>query len=345
MSEKRNICVLGAGSWGTTLAILLSENDHSVSLWAWPEEQAAEMARTREAEDFLPGVKIPVSIEISDNIEKSVGDAEIIVVSVPTHAVRAVTEQASEHVGRGALYVITSKGLEEGSLERMSEVLAEATGADASRILSLLGPSHAEEVSRHIPTSIAVAGLDPKRCEEVQRVFSRPYFRVYTNDDVVGVEIATALKNPIAIAAGIIDGLGYGDNTKAALVTRGLAEIRRLGVAMGARPETFSGLAGVGDLVVTCLSRHSRNRQVGEAIGGGMTLDEALAGMTMVAEGVRTTRAAVELGRQHAVELPIIEMVQQVLFQKRDPREAVGQLMTRPLRHEMPDLSAESERS
>jgi len=339
MSDTRNICVVGAGSWGTTLAILLSENNHNVALWAWPEEQASQMERSRENKEFLPGVDIPQRIKISGDIAQSVAEADIVVVSVPTHALRAVTEQVAQHIqhrapNRGALFVNTSKGLEEGSLDRMSQIIAETTGTDVSRILCLLGPSHAEEVSRHIPTSIVVAGTDAKRCEEVQRVFSRPYFRVYTNDDVVGVEIATALKNAIAIAAGIIDGLGYGDNTKAALITRGLAEIRRIGIAMGAHPETFSGLAGVGDLVVTCLSRHSRNRRVGELIGGGITLDEALATMTMVAEGVRTTRAAVALGRQVQVELPIIEMVQQVLFEGRDPREAVGQLMTRPLRHE-----------
>jgi len=338
------ICVLGGGSWGTTLAILLSENDHDVTLWVWPDAQAQEMLRTRRNETFLPGIDIPESIRISGDIAESVAEKNIIVVSVPTHALRATMEQAASHLQRGALLVITSKGLEEGTLDRMSEVVAEATGAEASRILSLLGPSHAEEVSRKIPTSIVVAGTDAASCEEVQHVFSRPYFRVYTNDDVVGVEIGTALKNPIAIAAGIIDGLGFGDNTKAALITRGLAEIRRLGVALGGRPETFSGLAGVGDLVVTCLSRHSRNRYVGEAIGGGKTLEEALAGMTMVAEGVRTTRAAVELGRRSDIELPIIEMVQQVLFDGRDPREAVGQLMTRPLRQE-PEDAAESERS
>jgi glycerol-3-phosphate dehydrogenase (NAD(P)+) len=207
-----------------------------------------------------------------------------------------------------------------------------------------LGPSHAEEVSRRVPTSIVAAGSDAAACTAVQEAFVRPYFRVYTNDDVVGVELATSLKNSIAIAAGILDGLGFGDNTKAALVTRGLAEITRLGVAMGAAPETFSGLAGVGDLVVTCLSRHSRNRHLGEAVGRGETLEQALSGMVMVAEGVRTTRAAVELGRRHRVELPIIEMVHRVLFDKHDPRAAVTELMMRPPRAETRGVISERAR-
>jgi glycerol-3-phosphate dehydrogenase (NAD(P)+) len=199
---------------------------------------------------------------------------------------------------------------------------------------SLAGPSHAEEVSRHIPTSVVAAGADIRACEAVQQAFGRPYFRIYTNDDIAGVELATSLKNSIAIAAGILDGAGGGDNTKAALVTRGLSEITRLGTAMGAKPETFSGLAGVGDLVVTCLSRHSRNRRVGEAIGRGEKLEEALSKLGMVAEGVRTTRAAVDLGRERGVELPIIEMVHRVLFEGHDPLEAIQMLMTRPQRAE-----------
>jgi glycerol-3-phosphate dehydrogenase (NAD(P)+) len=223
----------------------------------------------------------------------------------------------------------------------MSEILSTELGVEPARVVSLVGPSHAEEVSRRIATSIVAAGPDEAACRAVQEAFMRPYLRVYTNDDILGVEIATGLKNSIAIAAGILDGLGCGDNTKAALVTRGLSEITRLGMAMGARGETFSGLAGVGDLVVTCLSRHSRNRRVGEAIGRGQTLEEALAGMVMVAEGVRTTRAAVELGRELGVELPIIEMVHRVLFEGHDPREAVQMLMTRPPRAETRGASSQ----
>jgi len=345
MLTPQRIAVLGAGSWGTTLAMVLVENGHEVRLWAHRRENAAEIAASRENARYLPGVTLPPGILVTGEMGAAVDESQTVVFSVPTHTMRAVSTDAAPHIDPATIVVNTSKGLEEGSLDRMSQVLHDVTGLAVGRILSLMGPSHAEEVSRHVPTSIVMAGTDSALTTEAQNVFSRPYFRVYTNDDVVGVEIATALKNAIAIAAGIIDGLGFGDNTKAALVTRGLSEISRLGVEMGARPDTFSGLAGVGDLVVTCLSRHSRNRSVGEAIGKGQTLDEVLAGMSMVAEGVRTTRAAVELGRRHGVELPIIEMVQQVLFEQRDPREALGQLMTRPLRHEMPGSPEESERS
>ena len=326
------ICVVGAGSWGTTLAILLGDSGHTVRLWARREAHADEMARLRVNSRYLPGVEIPECVGITTDIDAALGGADMVVMAVPSHTIR---ELCSAHAfPAGALIVNTAKGLEEGTLERLSEVIVEATGADPGRVLSLLGPSHAEEVSRRIPTSVVVAGSDGQACQTVQEAFSNAYFRVYTNDDVVGVEVVTALKNAIAIAAGIIDGLEFGDNTKAALVTRGLAEISRLGSAMGARSETFAGLAGVGDLVVTCLSRHSRNRRLGELVGGGKSLDAALAEMVMVAEGVRTTRAAVALGRRHGVELPIIETVHAVLFEGQDPREAVGALMTRPLRGE-----------
>ena len=326
--------VLGAGSWGTTLAIVLSENAHEVALWEFDAELANTLARQRENQKFLPGISIPPSIAVTNDLEAALGGAALVLFVVPSHATRETARAARASLGAGVIAVCATKGLEEGTLSRMSEVLRDELHIDAARIVSLVGPSHAEEVSRRVPTSIVAAGRDAAACAQVQEAFVRPYFRVYTNDDVVGVEIATSLKNSIAIAAGILDGLGFGDNTKAALVTRGLAEISRLGVAMGAAAETFSGLAGVGDLVVTCLSRHSRNRYLGEAIGRGETLEQALAGMVMVAEGVRTTRAAVELGRRHDVELPIIEMVHRVLFEGHDPRQAVTELMMRPPRAE-----------
>lgn len=328
--------VLGAGSWGTTLAIVLAENGHEVSLWEFDAALAGTLARQRENARFLPGVAIPSAVAITNDIAVALRDARLVVFVVPSHATRETARKAraSETVAAGATVVCAIKGIEEGTLSRMSEVLREELRIDAAHIVSLVGPSHAEEVSRRVPTSIVAAGTDAAACADVQDAFVRPYFRVYTNDDVVGVEVATSLKNSIAIAAGILDGLGFGDNTKAALVTRGLAEITRLGVAMGASAETFSGLAGVGDLVVTCLSRHSRNRYLGEAIGRGETLEQVLAGMVMVAEGVRTTRAAVELGRRHNVELPIIEMVHRVLFEGHDPKEAVTTLMMRPPRAE-----------
>jgi glycerol-3-phosphate dehydrogenase (NAD(P)+) len=330
------VAVLGAGSWGTSLAIVLAENGHDVALWEFDAEHATKVARKRENTKFLPGVTLPASIDVTNDLGVALRDARMVVFVVPSHAIRATARRvrAASTFDPEALVACATKGLEEGTLSRMSEVLREELRLEPGRIVSLVGPSHAEEVSRRIPTSIVAAGPEPAACAEVQDAFVRPYFRVYTNDDVVGAEIATSLKNSIAIAAGILDGLGLGDNTKAALVTRGLAEITRLGVAMGASAETFSGLAGVGDLVVTCLSRHSRNRHVGEAIGRGETLEQVLAGMVMVAEGVRTTRAAVELGRRHKVELPIIEMVHRVLFEGHDPKAAVTELMMRPPRAE-----------
>jgi glycerol-3-phosphate dehydrogenase (NAD(P)+) len=326
--------VLGAGSWGTTLAIVLAENGHGVTLWDHREARAAAMRATRRNATFLPDIEIPAGVAISHGLHDAVAECELLVFVTPTHVARETAERAAGLLTTAPWVVTASKGFEEGSMARMSEVLVVSLSVPPGRVVVLAGPSHAEEVSRHVPTSIVAAGSDETACAAVQDAFMRPYLRVYTNPDVAGVELATGLKNSIAIAAGILDGLGCGDNTKAALVTRGLAEITRLGVAMGAAPETFSGLAGVGDLVVTCLSRHSRNRRVGDAIGRGGSLEDALSGMVMVAEGVRTTRAAVAMGKHHGVELPIIEMVHAVLFEGHDPREAVQMLMTRPPRSE-----------
>lgn len=331
------IAVLGAGSWGTTLAILLAENEHDVALWEFLPEQAAAIVRDGENKKFLAGVKIPAEIAVTSNLEEAIADADVIVFVVPSHVVRPVATQvcASTAFNGTAIAVNAAKGIEEGTSMCMSAVLGEVLPLPEERIAVLVGPSHAEEVSRSIPTSVVAASVGESTRIRVQEVFLRPYFRVYTNDDVIGVEVGVSLKNSIAIAAGILDGLGCGDNTKAALVTRGLAEMARLGEAMGGVRETFSGLAGVGDLVVTCLSRHSRNRHVGEALGRGRSLDEILSEMVMVAEGVRTTRAAVALGEKYGVELPIIEMVHRVLFDNHDPREAINLLMTRPPRQEM----------
>ncbi len=347
MSRKIKIAVLGAGSWGTTLGILLSENAHDVTLWEFFPEQAAILARERENKKFLPGVAVPESVAVTSDLGTAVDGAELVLFVVPSHTTRKTAAAVRECGGydKDAVVVTASKGLEEGTLKRMSEILEEEMSCDPGRLCALMGPSHAEEVSRQVPTSVVVAGCREETIETVQRIFFRPYFRVYTNTDLIGVEIGVALKNCIAIAAGVCDGLGYGDNTKAALITRGLAEIARLGAAMGAKRETFAGLTGIGDLVVTCLSRHSRNRHVGEKIGQGQTLDQVLSDMVMVAEGVRTTRAAVQLGRERGIELPIIESVYQILFENQDPREAINQLMTRPLRQEMPvNRSRERER-
>jgi glycerol-3-phosphate dehydrogenase (NAD(P)+) len=336
--------VLGAGSWGTTLAIVLAENGHEVSLWDHDRERAERTAAARENQRYLRGVKLPKGIDVTSELERAVRRTDLVAFVVPSHAMRATAKAvaASGRLEDRAVIASAAKGLEQETHRRMSEVLREELRCEPERIVALVGPSHAEEVSAHIPTSIVAAGAGEKECLAVQEAFARPYFRIYTNDDIVGVEIATALKNSIAIAAGILDGAGGGDNTKAALVTRGLSEITRLGMAMKAKAETFSGLAGVGDLVVTCLSRHSRNRRVGEAIGRGETLEEALSKLGMVAEGVRTTRAAVDLGRELGVELPIIEMVHRVLFEGHDPHEAIQMLMTRPPRAETRGTSTPS---
>jgi glycerol-3-phosphate dehydrogenase (NAD(P)+) len=250
--------VLGAGSWGTTLAIVLAENGHGVTLWDHREARAAAMRATRRNATFLPDIEIPAGVAISHGLHDAVAECELLVFVTPTHVARETAERAAGLITTAPWVVTASKGFEEGSMARMSEVLVASLSVPPGRVVVLAGPSHAEEVSRHVPTSIVAAGTDEAACTAVQDAFMRPHLRVYTNPDVVGVEPATGLKNSIANAAGILDGLGCGDNTKAALVTRGLAEITRLGVAMGAAPETFSGLAGVGDLVVTCLSRHWR---------------------------------------------------------------------------------------
>ncbi len=332
MTEKLNISVLGAGSWGITLARLLSENDHRVVLWELYEDRVEEIRIKRESTRFLPGIRIPESIQVEGDINRALVDADLIVFVVPSHGVRSVARMVAHsfEFTERSIVVNAAKGLEEGSLKRMSEVLRDELPLPGSQILTIAGPSHAEEVSRHMPTSVVAAGEDQARMKVVQQVFFRPYFRVYTNSDVSGVETAVALKNIIAIAAGVCDGLGYGDNTKAALLTRGLVELTRLGVALGGRMETFFGLSGIGDLIATSISRHSRNRHVGEKIAQGQSLDEVLRGMVMVAEGVRTTRAAVDLARKYAVDVPITSAVHDVLFSKRDPREAIDQLMNRP---------------
>lgn len=340
--DSLKIAVLGAGSWGTTLAILLNENQHDVLLWEFFENDAVALRRDRENKKFLPGVSVPESIAIETDLAAAIAGRELVLFVVPSHTVRTVAQNAAAcgALGSEAIIVNAAKGLEEGTLERMSEVLAAELPVDRKFISTLSGPSHAEEVSRRMPTSVVIAGPDADVIRHVQDTFMRPYFRVYTNSDIVGVEIGVALKNIIAIAAGICDGIGYGDNTKAALLTRGLVEITRIGAALGATKETFFGLSGVGDLIATALSRHSRNRHVGERIGQGESLETVLDGMVMVAEGVRTTRAAVDLGKKLGVELPIISSVHAVLFKGKAPGDAIDQLMNRPPQEEMSWMQA-----
>ena len=324
-----NTAVIGAGGWGTTLAGLLAEGGHSVALWARHADYAAEMQATRENRVYLPGIAIHSSIEITHDA-RALSGKELYVFALPCQATREVASELSSHISHDAgVYISASKGVEQKTLCRVTEIIASALGVESVRTVALSGPSHAEEVARRIPTAIVVASEDNGIAREVQRAFFLPYFRVYSSSDVAGVELAGALKNVIAICAGITDGAGFGDNTKAALMTRGLAEIRRLGIALGAEEHTFSGLAGLGDLVVTCSSKHSRNRFVGEQIGKGRKLDDILRDMKMIAEGVTTTESAWNLAQLHKIEMPIIHETYKILFENKDPREATNDLMTR----------------
>jgi glycerol-3-phosphate dehydrogenase (NAD(P)+) len=334
-----NIAVVGAGGWGTALALVLGQKGHAVRLWAFEPDLAARLHATRENDVFLKGVLLPEGVRVTHDLGGSVRDAEMVLFVPPSHALRAVARRlVAEAPGAFAaapLVVVATKGLEQGTLRRMSEVLGESLPAPAGDdVVVLAGPSHAEEVARQVPTAIVAACRAHDRAEAVQEAVSTEWFRVYTNDDVIGVETAVSLKNVVAIAAGISDGLEFGDSTKAALLTRGLVEMARLGIAMGARQETFAGLAGMGDLIATATSRHSRNRRLGEAIGRGATLGEALASSPMVAEGVGTCEAAVALAKRHGVELPIAEQVHAILFEGKSARAALRELLTRDLKPE-----------
>ncbi len=335
--QTRRIAVLGAGSWGTTLALLLDGNGHDVVLWEFFDDLATTIARKRVNKKYLPGVRIPASLKITSSLDTALSGSSHVLFVTPSHTVRNVARmvRSADTVNKSLVIINASKGLEEKSLCRMSEVLGQELPQTKGRIVGLLGPSHAEEVSRKMPTSVVVAGSNPEILKKTQQLFMNEYFRVYTNTDLIGVELGVSLKNTIAIAAGICDGLGFGDNTKAALLTRGLAEIKRLVSSLGGREETLSGLAGVGDLIVTCMSRHSRNRYVGEQIGQGKSLQEVLDSMVMVAEGVKTTKAAVALSRRVRVELPIAEQVYRVLFYGKDPKKAIRDLMVRKAKKEM----------
>lgn len=319
------IAVIGSGGWGTAISILLAGKGNEVYLWSWIQDETDRLNRDRENKEFLPGVKLPDNIICTHDMAECINGAEVVVTAAPSPATRKTASQMAEYIAPGQKIVNISKGLE-GEL-RLSEVYKqEIPQADIS-VLS--GPSHAEEVSRCIPTTVVVASETTQTAEFLQDVFMCSTFRVYTSDDVIGVELGGALKNVIALCAGISDGLGYGDNTKAALITRGVAEITRLGVAMGAKAATFSGLSGLGDLIVTGTSKLSRNHTAGELIGKGMSLKETLEKVHMVVEGVNTAGAAYNLSRKYGVETPIIEHAYKILFEGMDPREAVNLLMTR----------------
>lgn len=329
------VAVLGAGSWGTAVAAIVAGNADTV-LWARRVELAAAMRDRHENPDYLPGAALPASLTFTADLEEACAGADVVVLGVPSHGMRAILGEAAPFVGAGVPVVSLAKGVEQGSLRRMTEVVDEAlTGHDPGQVGVLTGPNLAREVAAGQPAASVVALRDPVAATELQSLFMTPTFRVYTNPDVVGCEIAGALKNVMAIAAGMADGLGYGDNTKAALLTRGLAELTRLGVALGGEPLTFSGLAGMGDLVATCTSTQSRNRTVGVQLGEGRPLDDIVAEMKMVAEGVKTTAAVLELSQRAGVEMPIASFVGAVLYEGAQPKDLVLGLMLREAKAEL----------
>lgn len=326
------IAVIGSGSWGTAIAVMLSSRGHDVYLWSWIQEETDRLARDRENKEFLPDIKFPDTIHCTHDMQKCTENAELIITAAPSPATRTTAKQLAPFVAEGQKIVNISKGLEEGTLLRLSEVYAEEIPQADISVMS--GPSHAEEVSRGLPTTNVVASKSIETAKSIQDIFMGDMFRVYTTTDIAGVELGGALKNVIALCAGISDGLGYGDNTKAALMTRGLAEIARLGKAMGAEESTFMGLSGVGDLIVTCTSMHSRNRRAGILLGEGKSLQETLDIVHMVVEGVNTATAAYELSKKYNVTMPIVEEAYDILFNGKNAREAVLSLMTREKREE-----------
>ncbi len=326
-----NITVLGSGGWGTALALLLLENGHSVTLWSYKEEESAALREKRE-NPVLPGVPLPEGLILTADLS-CVRNSAVVVLATPSFAVRTTARQMKPLLAPGTVIVSVSKGVEKDTSLTLTEAIAQEVG-EGYPIVALSGPSHAEEVGRKIPTVVVSASKDEKSAKLVQDLFMNERFRVYTTDDVIGVELGAALKNVIALCAGINDGLGYGDNTKAALMTRGLTEVARLGEAMGGRKETFAGLAGLGDLIVTCTSMHSRNRRCGIAIGKGTPPKQAVEEMGMVVEGYYAAANAKALADKLGVEMPITEAAYQVLYEGRDPRDAMAELMTRERKQE-----------
>lgn len=333
MSRLDPIAVVGAGSWGTTLANLLAGNGHPVRLWARDRELARTMGRSRENPGYLPGFELDERLDPTSDLGNAVEGAGLVVVATPSHGVREVVGLAAPRIDPGAIVVSASKGIENVTLRRMSEVLDEVLSG-GRRLAVLSGPSFAVEVSRGVPTAVTLASSDPATAEAAREAFATSRFRVYTSDDVVGVELGAAVKNVIAIATGIADGLDYGHNARAALITRGLAEISRLGMALGGERLTFMGLAGLGDLVLTCTGDLSRNRTLGLRLGRGETLEAILDDMTQVAEGFRTTRSVNDLAARIGVEMPIVEQVHAILYEDKSPQVVVEELMTREYKPE-----------
>lgn len=334
-SSANRLAIIGAGSWGTALSIALSSRFSSIQVWARDAGRAAAMNRLRENRRYLPGFLLPPSIRISSDLKAALEGAQIVILAVPSHTLRSAVQAMRPHLARGVALVSATKGIEEGTLLRMSEVIARIVPeALEAQIAVLSGPTFAKEIAAGEPAAVVVASEDPATSARIQHAFCTPALRLYASQDTIGVELGAALKNVIAIAAGICRGLGLGSNTAAALVTRGLAEITRLALVMGASPRTLSGLAGLGDLVLTTTGELSRNRYVGIQLGQGHTLKDVLASMSMVAEGVSTCRAARELSMRNGVDLPIANKMYEVLYESKDPRQALAELMNRPLTHE-----------
>ncbi|SFA41025.1 glycerol 3-phosphate dehydrogenase (NAD(P)+) [Anoxybacillus pushchinoensis] len=335
------VTVLGAGSWGTALAIVLADNGHHVRLWGQRQEQIDEINEKHTNEKYLPNIHLPKAIVGYVDLARALEGVETVVLAVPTKAIRDVLQRVRTCAKQPITIVSVSKGIEPDTNKRISEIIEEEMPAHLLRdVVVLSGPSHAEEVSLRHPTTVTVSSQNMEAAERIQDLFmNHQYFRVYTNPDLIGVEIGGALKNIIALAAGITDGLGYGDNAKAALMTRGLAEMARLGSRLGANPLTFAGLTGIGDLIVTCTSVHSRNWRAGNLLGKGHALDDVLANMGMVVEGVRTTKAAYQLAKKMNVDMPITNALYDVLFNGKDVRRAVDSLMARGKTSELEDLA------
>lgn len=323
------ISVIGSGGWGIALTILLHKNGHDLTIWSFDKKEAEELKKTRQNKTKLPNILLPEDIKVTNDLKETVDDKDILILAVPSKAIRSVSKSLKNIIKDNQIIVNVAKGLEEDTLETMTDIIEEELKDKNPKVAVLSGPSHAEEVGRGIPTTCVVSAHNKELTLYLQNIFMNPSFRVYTSPDMLGVEIGGALKNVIALAAGIADGLNYGDNTKAALITRGIKEISALGVAMGGEQSTFYGLTGLGDLIVTCASMHSRNRRAGILLGQGKTLDEAIKEVNMVVEGVYSAKSALMAAKKYNVEIPIIEQVNAVLFENKNAAEAVNELMIR----------------
>ena len=328
--------LLGAGSWGTALAVLLNDNGHDVTVWSIDPEEIKMLDEEREHKSKLPGVKLSEKLTFTTDMEKAIKDMDFVVMAVPSKFVRGTARNASKYFKENQIIVDVAKGIEDDTLMTLSQQIKEEIPQAQVTVLS--GPSHAEEVGRKLPTACVIGAEKKETAEYLQKAFMNQVFRVYTSPDMLGIELGGSLKNVIALAAGVADGLGCGDNTKAALITRGIAEISRLGVKMGGRPETFSGLTGIGDLIVTCASVHSRNRKAGYLIGQGKTMEEAMNEVQMIVEGVYSAKAAAKLAKKYDVSMPIVEQVNAVLFEGKNALDAVNELMFRESKKEILSL-------